>query len=148
MSGTALLDVNVLVALFNPDHVHHEVAHDWFADNRARGWATCAITENGFVRILAKAGARASLRSVEILSRLRSFCATDDHVFWADAVSLTNSAVFNLSFVQGHRQVTDIYLLGLAKFMSGCLITFDRAIPLRSVVGATAATIQVIAPAE
>jgi predicted nucleic acid-binding protein len=49
---TALLDVNVLVALFDPDHVHHEVAHDWFADNGPRGWATCPLTESGFVRVV------------------------------------------------------------------------------------------------
>ena len=52
MKGPALLDINVLVALFDPDHVHHELAHDWFADNRTRGWATCPITENGFGRVL------------------------------------------------------------------------------------------------
>ena len=49
----ALLDVNVLVALFDPDHVHHDLAHDWFADHRSRGWATCPITENGVIRVLA-----------------------------------------------------------------------------------------------
>ena len=43
----ALLDVNVLIALFDETHVHHEAAHDWFADNRAAGWATCAITRTG-----------------------------------------------------------------------------------------------------
>ena len=53
MSRVALLDVNVLVALFDSSHVHHEVAHDWFADHRAQGWATCPHTENGFVRVLA-----------------------------------------------------------------------------------------------
>jgi predicted nucleic acid-binding protein len=53
MSRVALLDVNLLVALFDPDHVHHEFAHDWFADHERDGWATCALTENGFVRVLA-----------------------------------------------------------------------------------------------
>jgi predicted nucleic acid-binding protein len=48
----ALLDVNVLVAFFDPDHVHHDLAHDWFAGQRRSGWATCAITESGFVRVI------------------------------------------------------------------------------------------------
>ena len=49
---TALLDVNVLIALFDPVHGHHEPAHAWFAHNRPFGWATCPITENGLVRVL------------------------------------------------------------------------------------------------
>jgi uncharacterized protein len=52
VSRIALLDVNVLVALFDPDHVHHDLAHDWFADQRAAGWATCPLTENGLIRVL------------------------------------------------------------------------------------------------
>ena len=40
MSRPALLDVNLLIALFDPDHVHHDLAHDWFADNRGRGFAS------------------------------------------------------------------------------------------------------------
>ena len=52
VSRPALLDVNVLVALFDPDHVHHDLAHDWFADQRVRGWATSAVTENGLIRVL------------------------------------------------------------------------------------------------
>lgn len=47
----SLLDVNVLVALFFPDHVHHDLAHDWFADHRHLGWATCPLTENGLIRV-------------------------------------------------------------------------------------------------
>ena len=53
MSQVALLDVNLLVALFDPDHIHHDLAHDWFEDHHRSGWATCPVTENGFVRVLA-----------------------------------------------------------------------------------------------
>lgn len=41
----ALLDVNVLVALFDPAHPNHEDAHRWFGRNRKRGWATCPMTK-------------------------------------------------------------------------------------------------------
>jgi predicted nucleic acid-binding protein len=48
----ALFDVNVLIALFDPAHVHHESAHAWWKANQSSGWATCPLTENGFVRVL------------------------------------------------------------------------------------------------
>jgi toxin-antitoxin system PIN domain toxin len=149
MSGEALLDVNVLVALFDPDHVHHDLAHDWFADNRKAGWATCPITENGFVRVLGNPayGSRIT-RPDELLARLRRFCASGDHRFWTDVVSLRDDRLFNLSFLAGHRQVTDIYLLGLATKMRGRLVTFDGGISIKAVVGATAHTLEVVAPVD
>jgi uncharacterized protein len=145
----ALLDVNFLVALFDPDHVHHDPAHDWFVSARGSGWATCPVTENGLVRVLTNAGYGAvTLRPGEVLDRLRSFCGSGDHVFWQDEVSLRDRRLFNPSVIRGHRQVTDVYLLGLAKHMGGRLATFDRSIPLSAVVGATRQTIAVVASAE
>jgi uncharacterized protein len=47
----ALLDVNALVALAWDSHVHHATMRTWFAANSASGWATCPITESGFVRV-------------------------------------------------------------------------------------------------
>jgi toxin-antitoxin system PIN domain toxin len=145
VSRTALLDVNLLVALFDPDHVHHELAHDWFADHRADGWATCAVTENGFIRVLANPSYGAGVsRPAELVQRLRLFCASGHHTFWADAVSLQDKRIFDPSLIRGHRQVTDIYLLGLAKKTGGHLATFDRSIPLGAVVGATRDTLVVV----
>ncbi|HKC25464.1 MAG TPA: VapC toxin family PIN domain ribonuclease, partial [Thermoanaerobaculia bacterium] len=43
----ALLDVNLLIALFDAAHVHHTPAQAWLARNRSLGWATCPITQNG-----------------------------------------------------------------------------------------------------
>lgn len=149
MSRVALLDVNVLVALFDPDHVHHDVAHDWFADQRRRGWATCPVTENGVIRVLSNgAYGLEGYRPADLLGMLRTFRASGDHVFWSDSVSLTDERVFAPAFLAAHRQVTDVYLLGLAATMNGCLATFDRQIPLKAVVGATPALLQVIGPAE
>jgi uncharacterized protein len=144
----ALLDVNVLVALFDATHVHHEAAHDWFADARTDGWATCAITENGFVRVLSHPTSGVTERTPAILESLRTFCASGHHVFWPDRVSLRES-LFELSVAQGHRQLTDIYLLGLATAMGGVLATFDRTIPVRAVLGARPDTLAVIgSPAD
>ena len=75
MSHIALLDVNVLVALFDPDHVHHTLAHDWFADEGTAGWATCPVTENGFVRVLANPAYGAAVtRPADLIARLNRFC--------------------------------------------------------------------------
>lgn len=148
MSRPALLDVNLLVALFDPDHVHHELAHDWFADHQTGGWATCALTENGFIRVLANPSYGAVVsRPAELVQRLRLFCASEDHVFWSDSISLQDRTIFNPSFIRGHRQVSDVYLLGLAKKMGGRLATFDRTIPLSAVMGATRDTLAIISGA-
>lgn len=147
MSRTALLDVNVLVALFDPDHIHHDLAHDWFADNRSAGWATCPVTENGFLRVLSNPAYGSVIsRPAELVARLRRFCASGHHEFWPDKVSLRDPALFDPAFVAGHRQITDIYLLGLAMAHRGCLATFDATIPLKAVRGAGRGVLHLIAP--
>jgi toxin-antitoxin system PIN domain toxin len=146
MTRRALLDVNLLVALFEPDHPHHEVAHDWFSDHQERGWATCAMTQNGFVRILAHSREGPAMhRAADLVRHLRQFCASKYHTFWQDSVSLTDETLFNLSLIRGHRQITDVYLLGLAKKMGGYLATLDSSIPVSAVIGASRSTIAVIA---
>jgi uncharacterized protein len=145
----ALLDVNVLVALFDADHVHHELAHDWFADSRSEGWATCPVTENGLIRVLSNPKYGSPLSGVPtMLDRLTKFRTSGHHEFWADSLSLTDAGIFKPSFVRGYRQLTDVYLLGLALKKSGCLATFDRSIPLGAVSGAGPETLAVIEPAN
>jgi len=149
MTGPALLDVNVLVALFNPDHVHHDAAHDWFAGARASGWATCSVTEQGLLRILANPSFWSEFeRTAGLIERLRQFCGSGSHRFWDQAVSLRDRTLFDLSHLSGHRQITDVYLLGLAHRMGGHLATFDRTIPLKAVIGATRESLLMITPAE
>ena len=127
--SVALLDVNVLVALFDPVHVHHDLAHDWFADEGAAGWATCPITENGFVRIVTNPVYRPDpLRPTVAIESLRKFCSNSRHHFWPDTVSLCDESIFVTANLGNHRQLTDAYLLGLAKKMGGRLVTFDRTI--------------------
>ena len=148
MAGAALLDVNVLIALTDPDHVHHDLAHDWFAAEGATAWATCPLTENGFLRVLTNPGYHpAQMRPAAVASILRRMRARKGHEFWPDAVSLTDRNRFDLGLVAGHRQLTDVYLLGLAHARGGSLATFDRTIPVKAVHGATRAALRVIAPA-
>jgi toxin-antitoxin system PIN domain toxin len=145
VAGVALLDVNVLIALFTPEHVHHEIAHDWFADHDANGWATCAVTENGFIRVITQLPhADGDLRPEAAVEHLRRFRASKTHHFWPGRVSLTDSRVFKTAYIRSHRQITDVYLLGLAVAMGGCLATFDGSIPLKAVIGAKADHLQVI----
>jgi toxin-antitoxin system PIN domain toxin len=149
VSRIALLDVNVLVALFDPDHVHHDAAHDWFADTGRSAWATCPLTEAGFLRVLSNPAYGGTVpRAVELADRLRRFCSSDGHEFWQGEVSLLDTSLFDLSRAGGHRRLTDIYLLGLAHQRGGRLVTFDRTIPIKAVRGATPASLEVIAPAE
>lgn len=141
----ALLDVNVLIALMDTTHVHHELAHSWFARNQKHGWATCPITLNGCIRIICNPAYPTSHTSVaEITGILASMCHDGHHEFWPDAVSILDEALFQRSFVLNHRAVTDIYLLGLAVRRHGKLATFDGAIPWRAVSGASLQHLQVI----
>ena len=144
MTRVALLDVNVLVALFDPDHVHHDAAHGWLEVNRKHGWATCPLTENGLVRILANLAYSGVPESAAVVRRrLAAFCSSGQHVFWPDQVSLRDERLFKLSAV-GHAQLTDVYLLGLATERGGRLATFDRRIPVRAVMDADETRLEVI----
>ena len=139
----SLLDVNVLVALFDPHHIHHDAAHDWFAENRGFGWATCPITESGFVRVVSNpAYGAGGERASTAIERLHAICSSGGHQFWRDALSLQDD-VFDLSRASS-RQLTDVYLLGLAVNRRGRLATFDRSIPVAAVRGAGREVLAVI----
>ncbi|MBI5480024.1 MAG: PIN domain-containing protein [Deltaproteobacteria bacterium] len=143
--SVSLLDVNVLVALFDPDHIHHEAAHAWFAVNRPSGWATCPLTENGLVRILSNpAYTGVHEPPAAITRRLEQFCQSGHHSFWPDEISLRDRRLFRAGAPLTHRQVTDVYLLGLARHNGGRLATFDRKIPVGAVTGAERGHLELI----
>ena len=134
---TALLDVNVLVALFDPLHVHHETAHEWFAENRQLGWATCPLTENGLVRVLSDPNYPGRMTTLgDAIARLDSIRASGHHTFWPDHVSVCDEGLLLPIHIQGYRQLTDVYLLALALSHGGRLATFDGGVPLSAVGGA------------
>jgi toxin-antitoxin system PIN domain toxin len=144
----ALLDVNVLVALFDPEHVHHVVAHDWLADNGERGWASCPITENGALRVLASPTLEVRVPLNELAGLLRRFRERSRHEFWPDDLSLLDSALVDAGQVRGYKQLTDVYLLGLAFKKGGKFVTFDGGIPLAAVKGARKEHLEILAPSE
>ncbi len=124
-----LLDTNVLIALLRPSHVQHEPAVRWFTRHRARHWATCALTESGFVRIVSNpAFSRDAVTPREASSLLAANTAAGDHVFWSDALPFAAAAASAGPRLVGHQQVTDAYLLGLALKRGGMLATLDQRI--------------------
>lgn len=141
----ALLDVNVLVALFDSEHVHFEYAHRWFSEQRPLGWATCPLTENGFVRIIANPSYPGSRTTIaDALERLAAFRASGQHSFWPDSVSFCDEGAIETRHIQGYRQLTDVYLLSLAARHGGRLATFDGSIAAAAVVGAAPENLVVI----
>jgi len=122
----ALLDVNALIALAWDSHVHHARMRAWFNENSSHGWATCPLTESGFVRVSSNPKVFPVAVGVDaargVLSALR---ALDAHRFLSDDVSLSDSDVPAIS---GHRQVTDAHLLTLARRHGVRLVTFDAGV--------------------
>ena len=137
---TYLLDVNLLIALVDPNHTQHDVAHEWFGRVGRRAFATCPITENGLVRILAhpkyphSPGAPGA-----VLQALNAIRALPGHRFWPDKISLADDQVVDASRLSSHAQVTDTYLLALAKASGGKLATMDRKLVTAAVPGGTKA---------
>ena len=140
----ALLDVNVLIALLDAGHVSHEAAREWFAANAAGGWASCAITQNGCLHIMSHAGYPNARPIAELARRLHVATSQPVHEFWADSVSLLDPSRIDHSRIHGPRQLTDVYLLALAVSRGGRFVTFDRAVPVSAVHGATAAHVVVL----
>jgi len=142
----ALLDVNLVIALLDADHVFHERAHRWWAANARQGWASCPLTENGVVRVMSNSSYSAAARfaPAQLISRLRGFADQTDHEFWPDGLSLRDATVFDESRLHSSRLITDQYLLALAARHRGRLATFDQGIPLSAVQGATSAHLCVV----
>ncbi len=134
----ALLDVNVLIALHDGNHVHHHAASRWLQQNIAHGWASCPLTQNGCLRIMAQPGYPQPQPLAVLVNMLGNSTATGFHQFWADDVSLLDAAHFRHSHIHSPRQLTDLYLLALAVRHGGRLVTFDQRIPLSAVPQARA----------
>ena len=130
----ALLDINILTALLWPAHEHHEVAHRWFGGRDDAPWATCSLTQLGFVRIVSNpAFSRDALSPVEALALLGENLAHPGHEFWTDSLQVPTAVKDMAAKLQGYRQLTDAYLLALAHHRKGVFATFDRG--LRALAG-------------
>jgi len=132
----ALLDVNVLVALFDANHSLHAPAMRWFSEHGDSGWASCPITQNGCVRVMSQPGYPEHMPVASVIDRLRRAASHPAHEFWSDEVSLLDNGVIDSSRIHGPNQLTDVYLLALAVAHGGRLVTLDQAISIAAVKGA------------
>lgn len=126
MSGH-LLDINAVIALIDPLHVHHERAHRWFASRGGTPWYTCPIVQNGVVRVVSHPKYPNTQPAPIVLASLASLAAREDHVFLPDSVSLLDSSIHTERLLAS-AQVTDSYLLHLAGSHDSQLATFDTRI--------------------
>ena len=139
----ALLDINVLLALVDQGHKHHEQAHAWAAQEIEDGWATCAITQNGFVRILSQPKYPNRVSVGTAMAMLRTLTEHPTHRFWQCDLQLAHEIIRHDQLL-GSRQITDTYLLALAVSHQGRFITFDRRVQTSAVAGATSTQLVVL----
>ena len=124
------------MALLQPDHIHFDRAHEWWEKNGTNGWASCPLTQNGFVRIVSQARYPTPMPVSQAVDTLAEEVADTDHVFWPDDISLLDDRLFRRERMLGPKQLTDIYLLALAVRNGGRFVTFDRAVSTAAVRGA------------
>ena len=132
----SLLDVNVLIALFDADHSLHSQAIGWFDENGKAGWASCPLTQNGCIRIMSQPKYANALPVGAVAERLRAAASHSQHEFWPDDVSALDEELIDFSRVHGPKQLTDVYLLALAISHGGRLVTFDRSLPISAALKA------------
>ncbi|MEW9625423.1 TA system VapC family ribonuclease toxin [Rhodanobacter geophilus] len=136
---TWLLDVNVLLALLDPTHAHHALAHEWFASAGA-SWASCSLTQNGALRIMSHPRYGNAVASTAIAAELlEDLCSQPGHVFWPGDLSLLDSPLIDRQRLLASGQVTDTWLLALAVQQGGRLATFDKRLVTGAVKGGDAA---------
>jgi len=120
-----LLDVNVLIALADSFHVHHDRVSRWFVQNHQAGWATCPLTENGFIHIVGHVQYPQGPGTAEAArTLLESLRRQPGHQFWPDSLSLCDRGKFPI--LAGSRDLTDFYLLALALEQQAQLATLDQ----------------------
>lgn len=142
----SLLDINVLIALLDPKHIFHSDAHSWWKSLRDVKWASCPLTENGFLRVMSNPRYdKGRLFSfTELATLLADFRRDSNHEFWPDDLSLLDGTVIMQDSVLGSKQLTDVYLLALAVKNNGRLVTFDERIPLSAVINATSQNLFIV----
>lgn len=137
---THLLDVNVLIALMDRRHVFHSRAHRWFEQAGSADWATCPTIQNGLIRILGNPRyANHVGPPVLAATMLATLTGLPGHRFWHDNVSLLDETLIDRTKLARSDQITDTYLLALARSNGGRLATLDSRISTAAVEGGAAA---------
>lgn len=139
----ALLDVNVLLALLDRHHLHHARARTWLGNEIEHGWASCVLTQNGFVRIISQRTYGAGVSTGAALEQLESACSTRHHEFWSCSLTILDASM-DRERILGPRQLTDVYLLALAVHHGGRFVTLDTNIVREAVPTAAADQLVVV----
>lgn len=137
MTGAWLLDVNVLLGWLWPTHETHAAATTWMRSVAKEDWATCPITEMGFLRIVTKpAFSPIAPRWNEAVSILSNHTVNNPrHRFWQDSLPLVDVDRQLGNQIRGSNQITDAYLLSLAMRNGGRMVTFDYRMESLAPVG-------------
>ncbi|WP_199289185.1 TA system VapC family ribonuclease toxin [Cyanobium sp. FACHB-13342] len=136
MIPVALLDANVLIALIDPRHVHHESCHRWFSSRGKAPWASCAVTQNAVLHIVGHPRYPNCPGSPAVVSQiLLELVSHPQHQFWAEAPSLLSLDHVNPRALVESGQITDTYLLALAVHQGGVLASLDKRLSTLAVTG-------------
>ena len=132
----AMLDVNVLIALLDAAHVHHQLATTRLGANIKQGWASCPITQIGCIRIMSQAAYPNVQPAAQVAERLRLAATDRHHEFWAADTDLLATPSIHWTGILRSRLVTDAYLLAMAVAHEGRFVTIDRHVPFAAVPAA------------
>lgn len=128
MSARYLLDVNLLLALAWESHQYHATSRRWFKRAGSGSFATCPITQIGFLRLSCNPAFTAdALTPRAAMEVLESIVRLPGHEFWPDNLT-ANEALMHASSLTGHQQLTDAYLVGLAQNRGGRFATMDKRV--------------------
>jgi toxin-antitoxin system PIN domain toxin len=128
-------DVNVLIALFDSSHQHHAIASEVFTRGMPDGWASSPVTENGFIRIVSHPSYINAMSVADATALLGAAIRNTTHRRLAEDISLLDATRFRTAQLVSHKQVTDLFLIGMAVRHDVCLVTFDRSIPIHASIG-------------
>jgi uncharacterized protein len=135
-----LPDVNVVLALLDPMHLHHEEAHAWYARRKKPVLLLCEHVVNGVLRVASQEKYPNSLGTVQrVREVLREFCRKVPHQLCDRQAFLLDEAVVLKPMLLTPSTVSDLYLLALAVAHEARLATFDRKISVAAIEGGEAA---------
>lgn len=139
----ALFDVNVLLALIDQDHIFHARTRAWWAHEQRHGWASCPLTQNGFLRVISQRSYLSPRSIGDALGMLKAATARPDHEFWPDDISILDGDVAHAHLL-GPKQITDVYLLALAVRHGGRFVTCDRRISHKASTSAASSNLVIL----
>ncbi len=135
-----LLDVNALLALLDPMHIHHEAAHRWYEKRSPLRMLTCSHVINGAIRVASQPKYPNCLgTSARVRDALRELIRIVEAEICAQDISLLDDHILLQPTALTPSRVSDLYLLAVAAANGACFATFDTRIPADAVEGGTKA---------